>query len=82
MVKFRVNLLKLVQLSIGYMLVNIELVKFVFANIVIGTCFCMRSLGGGPVWKKNAHLANISFCSVSAKKIIYIIIIKNPPKFI
>ena len=34
-----------------------------------------------PDWKKNAHLANISFCSVSAKKIIYIIIIKNPPKF-
>ena len=34
-----------------------------------------------PVWKKNAHLANISFCSVCAKKIIYIIIIKNPPKF-
>ena len=34
-----------------------------------------------PVWKKNAHLANISYCSVSAKKIIYIIIIKNPPKF-
>ena len=34
-----------------------------------------------PDWKKNAHLANISFCSVSVKKIIYIIIIKNPPKF-
>ena len=39
------------------------------------------SLAWGPVWKKNAHLANISFCIVSAKKIIYIIIIKNPPKF-
>ena len=36
--------------------------------------------GDNLVWK-NAHLANISFCSVSAKKIIYIIIIKNPPKF-
>ena len=34
-----------------------------------------------PVWKKNAHLANISFCYISAKKIIYIIIIKVPPKF-
>ena len=52
-----------------------------FNSIRVDGIYCAPCEIGVPDWKKNAHLANISFCSVSAKKNIYIIIIKNPPKF-